>query len=127
MSNITVKPSKLTGTVKVPPSKSDVHRAIICAALSKGVSTVSPVAYSEDILATMDCIKALGADIKIDGFKLIIDSTNVFAENTAVMNCRESGSTVRFFIPVAAAGGDGNCHADEPAGITQLSRQLSCR
>ena len=105
MSNITVKPSKLTGTVKVPPSKSDVHRAIICAALSKGVSTVSPVAYSEDILATMDCIKALGADIKIDGFKLIIDSTNVFAENTAVMNCRESGSTVRFFIPVAAAGG----------------------
>lgn len=105
MSNVTVKPSKLTGTVRVPPSKSDVHRAIICAALSNGISTVSPVAFSEDILATMDCIKALGADIKIDGSKLIIDSTNIFAADKAVMNCRESGSTVRFFIPVAAAGG----------------------
>lgn len=105
MSNVTIKPSRLNGTVKVPPSKSDVHRAIICAALAKGVSTVSPVAFSEDILATIDCIKALGAEVTASGDKLTIDSTKIFEVESADLQCRESGSTVRFFIPVAAAGG----------------------
>ena len=105
MSNVTIKPSGLCGTVKIPPSKSDVHRAIICAALAKGVSTVSPVAFSEDISATIDCIKALGAEVSVDGDKLTINSTKIFENKTAVFDCRESGSTVRFFIPVAAAGG----------------------
>ena len=105
MSDVTVKPSQLNGKVNIPPSKSDVHRAIICAALAKGVSTVSPVAYSEDILATIDCIKALGAKVYSNGDKVTIDSTKLFEPESAVMNCRESGSTVRFFIPVAAAGG----------------------
>lgn len=105
MSNVVVKPSSLCGTVKVPPSKSDVHRAIICAALAKGVSTVSPVAFSEDISATVDCIKALGAEVSVDGDKLTINSTKIFENKTADLQCRESGSTVRFFIPVAAAGG----------------------
>ena len=105
MSNVTIKPSGLCGTVKIPPSKSDVHRAIICAALAKGVSTVYPVAFSEDISATIDCIKALGAEVSVDGDKLTINSTKIFENKTAVFDCRESGSTVRFFIPVAAAGG----------------------
>ena len=105
MSNVIVKPSSLCGTVKIPPSKSDVHRAIICAALAKGVSTVYPVAFSEDISATIDCIKALGAEVSVDGDKLTINSTKIFENKTAVFDCRESGSTVRFFIPVAAAGG----------------------
>lgn len=105
MSNVTIKPSVLNGTVQVPPSKSDVHRAIICAALAKGVSTVSPVAFSEDISATIDCIKALGAKVTVDGDKVVIDSTDIFNVEKADLQCRESGSTVRFFIPVAAAGG----------------------
>ena len=105
MSNVTIKPSGLCGTVKIPPSKSDVHRAIICAALAKGVSTVSPVAFSEDISATIDCIKALGAEVSVDGDKVTINSTKIFENKTADFQCRESGSTVRFFIPVAAAGG----------------------
>ncbi len=105
MSNVTIKPSILKGTVQVPPSKSDVHRAIICAALAKGVSTVSPVAFSEDISATIDCIKALGAQVCVDGDKVTVDSRNIFNTEKADMQCRESGSTVRFFIPVAAAGG----------------------
>ncbi len=105
MSNIKINPSRLSGTVQVPPSKSDVHRAIICAALAKGTSTISPVAFSEDISATIDCIKALGAEVEADGDKITVRSEKLFEVEKADLQCRESGSTVRFFIPVAAAGG----------------------
>lgn len=105
MSNVTIKPSRLCGTVTVPPSKSDVHRAIICAALAKGTSTISPVAFSEDISATIDCIKALGAEVDIKDNKVTVKSERLFEVEKADLQCRESGSTVRFFIPVAAAGG----------------------
>ena len=105
MSDIFVKPSLVCGSVTAPPSKSDVHRAIICAALAKGKSRISPVAVSQDILATIDCIKALGADVLYDGDGIIIDSHGFFSVEKAEMNCRESGSTLRFFIPVAASGG----------------------
>lgn len=105
MSDIFVKPSLVCGSVTAPPSKSDVHRAIICAALAKGKSRISPVALSQDILATIDCIKALGADVQYDGDGIIIDSHGFFSVEKAEMNCRESGSTLRFFIPVAASGG----------------------
>ena len=60
---------------------------------------------SQDILATIDCAKALGADITVDGSTVYVDGTNLFGSKTAELNCRESGSTLRFFIPVAAAGG----------------------
>lgn len=105
MSNVTIKPSRLKGSVQAPPSKSDVHRAIICAALAKGESVISPVAFSEDILATIDCIKALGAEVSVVENKVKINSSRIFENEEAEMPCRESGSTLRFFIPVAAAGG----------------------
>ena len=81
MTNITLMPSSLRGTVTAPPSKSDVHRAIICAALAKGESVVSPVAYSQDILATLDCIKALGAKVTTDGERVIIDGSSSHARS----------------------------------------------
>lgn len=105
MSNVTIKPSRLKGSVQAPPSKSDVHRAIICAALAGGESVISPVAFSEDILATIDCIKALGAEVSVVENKVKINSSRIFEIEKAEMPCRESGSTLRFFIPVAAAGG----------------------
>ncbi len=105
MSNITVKPSKLNGTVTAPPSKSDVHRAIICAALSGGKCKIAPVALSNDIKATIGCIEALGAAASIENGVLSVDSTAVFSKKTALLDCGESGSTLRFFVPVAAAGG----------------------
>ena len=105
MSNITVKPSQLNGTVTAPPSKSDVHRAIICAALSGGVCKIAPVALSNDIKATIGCIEALGAKTDIENGVLTVDSIDVFAKKTALLDCGESGSTLRFFVPVAAAGG----------------------
>ena len=72
MSEVIIKPSSLNGKITVPPSKSDVHRAIICAALAKGISRISPVAFSEDISATIDCIKALGAKVTNDGDGIIV-------------------------------------------------------
>ncbi|MEE1077018.1 MAG: 3-phosphoshikimate 1-carboxyvinyltransferase [Acutalibacteraceae bacterium] len=105
MSNIKVMPATFKGEVTLPPSKSDVHRAILCASLSKGKSVISPVDLSQDISATIDCAKALGADITIDGKTAYVDGTNLFKNKEAVLNCRESGSTLRFFIPVASVGG----------------------
>lgn len=105
MSDIVLTPSKLNGKTSAPPSKSDAHRAIICAALSKGVCKIAPIAMSNDIKATINCVKALGAAAEIDGDKLIIDGRNIFKNKTASLDCFESGSTLRFFVPIAAAGG----------------------
>ena len=88
-----------------PPSKSDVHRAVICAALSGGVCTISPVALSEDVKATIGCVEALGAKTALKDNVLTVDGRETFKNKTAELNCRESGSTLRFLIPVAAAGG----------------------
>lgn len=92
---------KLSGKTDAPPSKSMAHRFLISAALSKGVSVISGVDYSEDILATIDCLKALGADIKIDNDKVRVDPLNFMKADAPVLKCRESGSTLRFFIPLA--------------------------
>lgn len=105
MSNVILKPFTPCGTAAAPPSKSDVHRAIICAALSRGKCTISPVALSEDIKATIRCAEALGATIQMENDVLTVDGTDIFQNKTAVLDCGESGSTLRFFIPVAAVGG----------------------
>lgn len=104
MSNVIYSPFIPNGTINVPPSKSDVHRAIICAALSKGKSTISPVALSNDIKATISCIKSLGAYAEIENDILTVDGTDMFKNKTALLDCGESGSTLRFFVPVAGAG-----------------------
>lgn len=105
MSSIKVTPSALSGRVCIPPSKSAVHRALICAALAKGVSRISPVDFSNDINATIECIKALGAEVNKEGNTIYIDGTETFSVKKCNMPCCESGSTLRFFIPIACAGG----------------------
>lgn len=104
MSDVKFSPFVPNGTVNVPPSKSDVHRAIICAAMANGVSRISPVALSNDIKATVGCIKALGADAVLENNVLTVDGTNMYKNKTALLDCGESGSTLRFFIPIAAVG-----------------------
>lgn len=104
LSKIKIFPCKLNGTISVPPSKSAAHRAIICASLAKGKSVIEPVEQSDDIKATIECMTALGADISVDGKTLTVDGTNTFKASSSVLNCRESGSTLRFLVPVAAAG-----------------------
>lgn len=105
MSDIYIKPSQLNGAVTAPPSKSDVHRAIICAALSRGRCKISPVALSKDIEATIGCIRELGARAEIENGVLTLDSTHIFENKNCCLYCCESGSTLRFLIPVAAAQG----------------------
>lgn len=104
--DICVQPAKLSGTVNIPASKSVAHRMIICAGLSKGVSTITGVNFSNDIYATIHAMEALGASFKI------VDSTITVTglgdrpiKKTADIDCMESGSTLRFLIPVAAALG----------------------
>ena len=94
------KPCILSGTVNAPPSKSMAHRYLIAAALSKGVSVISGVDFSEDILATIDCLRALGADIQTKNSTVTVNPERFMAADTELLCCRESGSTLRFFIPL---------------------------
>lgn len=105
MNNVNVEPSQLNGTVAIPPSKSDVHRAIICGALSRGKCVISPVDLSEDIKATIGCVETLGAKVNINEGVLTIDGSEMFKGNNYQIFCNESGSLLRFIIPVVSAMG----------------------
>lgn len=94
-------PCTLQGTISAPPSKSMAHRYFIGAALSKENCIISGVDYSEDILATMDCLKALGAEITADGDAVLVNPKNFMKAEHPILPCRESGSTLRFMIPLA--------------------------
>lgn len=109
MSNVVITPAPLNGEVTVPPSKSAVHRAVLCAAMAKGVSKIHNVELSNDIQATVNCVRALGAEVKADGDTLIIDGSRLFCNKQAALDCGESGSTLRFLIPIAAAGAAHAC------------------
>ena len=96
-----ITPAKLQGVVQIPPSKSIAHRAIICASLADGESRISNISFSEDIRATISCMRSLGAEIQRDGQSLrIIGCANKINEDVE-FNCNESGSTLRFMIPIA--------------------------
>ena len=103
--HVTIKPSKAAGAVTVPPSKSMAHRALICGALS-AKSSVQNVAYSKDIAATIDCLRGLGAKIEQEQDSMKTGGLNPFdvPEGTELF-CNESGSTLRFFIPLCMLSG----------------------
>lgn len=104
--DIRIEPGMLSGTVKIPSSKSVTHRLLICAALAEGVSVVEGVSFSKDIEATMEALRALGADFAVEGERVTVTGIGGKKPNTAAsMDCCESGSTLRFLIPVAAALG----------------------
>ena len=89
------------GTVTAPPSKSYAHRLLLAAFLGGRRTTVSNVDLSNDILATIDCIKALGGIVSTDDTSVSVERGS--AQPGAILPCRESGSTLRFMIPVALA------------------------
>ena len=94
-------PSTLAGTIEAPPSKSMAHRCLIGAALSKEICTLHGVDCSEDILASMDCLRALGAEVCVEGDRVTIDPRGFMQAENPILECRESGSTLRFFLPLA--------------------------
>ena len=97
----TFKPCYLAGSIDAPPSKSMAHRYLIGAALSGKACTLTGVDYSQDILATMDCLTALGATITTDRDIVSIAPSGFMQADDPVLECRESGSTLRFFLPLA--------------------------
>lgn len=103
---IEIVPSRVCGSVAAPPSKSHVHRLLIAAALADGESRIFGAADSEDISATVDCLRALGADVvRTDsGFTVRGCGGKPHADGRT-LHCRESGSTMRFLLPVSLIGG----------------------
>ena len=92
--------------MEAPPSKSMAHRLLICGGLSEGKSVIKGISSSEDMKATLDCLSAIGAKYEIDGDTVTITGADIrnIPEN-AVLRCRESGSTLRFFIPICLLDG----------------------
>ena len=104
---VKIEPSIANGKVIAPPSKSYAHRYLIASSLSKGTSKVCGIIHSDDMKATLECISALGVSIKQENQTVTLK--NERAKNQiADFYCNESGSTLRFFIPIALAYGGVN-------------------
>jgi len=100
--NVTIHPGQLQGTVAAPPSKSHAHRLLIAAALAEGECRIHCPLENADIEATVRCLKALGAKIQRDGEYLKVSGALSRTGEKAVLDCGESGSTLRFLIPLCA-------------------------
>ena len=102
--DIRITPGKLSGSLEAIPSKSQAHRFLICAAFAATPTTLLCSDTNEDIEATVDCLNALGAEIqRTDAGYQVTPITNT--PNSADLYCRESGSTLRFLLPIAGALG----------------------
>ncbi len=113
-----VYPSRLSGEIRIPPSKSIAHRALICAGLAEGQSVISGLQFSQDIEATIRCLRVLGCSVRViekadgdaDGITVEItgiggnisesDDNRRAEKSRRSFDCGESGSTVRFMIPI---------------------------
>ena len=102
--DISIQPGDLRGAITVIPSKSQAHRYLICAAFAYTPTTLICPETNRDIEATADCLNALGADIQRTETEYRIDPISAIPEKT-VLNCCESGSTLRFMLPIAGALG----------------------
>ena len=102
--DIRISPSRLAGSVNIPASKSCAHRALICAALADGVSHISGVTFSKDIEATINAMTALGASFEADDDSITVRGVTDIP-SYADIDCNESGSTLRFVMPIASVLG----------------------
>ena len=104
--NVTIRPGTARGAVRAPASKSIGHRALIAAALADGTSEIRGLTASQDILASLDCLNALGVWTKRNGDDVSVKGIGGRTlRRSAGFPCRESGSTLRFFLPVVSALG----------------------
>ena len=102
--DLTIYPRKLSGTIRAIPSKSQAHRLLICAAFSDAPTKICCPETNQDIEATAGCLRALGTEIDrtADGYYVI---PAVTIPNSIEMDCCESGSTLRFILPIVCALG----------------------
>lgn len=102
MEKIEITPSTLSGTINIPPSKSISHRAVICAGIAEGSSVIENLGSSEDIEATLSGMTALGSTFKKETASVLAASGTDFPTlKNNIIDCRESGSTLRFLMPFA--------------------------
>lgn len=112
MKNIKITPNILKGHVNIPPSKSMSHRAIICAGLANGESKISNLILSKDILATIEAMKSLGVEVKniqknkSENYEVTIQGKSKLQIKEKEIDCNESGSTLRFLIPIGTLAND---------------------
>ena len=100
--NVIISPSKATGEINAPASKSYAHRLLIAAALAKGESVIKNIDINDDITVTVSCLEKLGADIKFDGDTVVVKGiTDEHKKEKLNLFCNESGSTLRFLIPIS--------------------------
>ena len=105
--NITIEPGCAVGYMMAPSSKSMAHRLLICAGLCQGVSHIRCMDFNADILATIACLRALGVVCDVDGDTVTVQGVDMkSAKPEDILDCHESGSTLRFFIPLALLGGE---------------------
>lgn len=115
--NVLIKPSTARGCISAPPSKSMAHRDLICGALSAD-SVITNLAWSEDIKATLRCLRALGARIEQNGDTVKLGGLDpATAAPSAPLDCHESGSTLRFMIPLCLL-------SDKPVTLTGAERLM---
>ena len=102
---VTLFESRATGTVTAPPSKSMAHRALICGAFS-GRSVIRSLAFSKDVEATVGCLQSLGVNLQQAGDTVTLGGfTFENIPDNATLFCNESGSTLRFLLPLCMAAG----------------------
>ncbi len=100
--NVRIEPSVARGVISAPPSKSCAHRLLICAALSDGESVIENIGFNDDINATADCLRVMGAQIEFrDNLAYVNGIGNKERCDELALFCNESGSTLRFLIPLS--------------------------
>jgi 3-phosphoshikimate 1-carboxyvinyltransferase len=105
LKQVTIEPSKLKGGVEIPSSKSICHRAVICGGLSQGISRIGNVNFSQDINATIEAMKSFGMGVEKSRNSVKIFGAKELKVVKDSIDCFESGSTLRFLIPIAALTG----------------------
>ncbi len=132
--NVLIKPSVANGKINAPPSKSCAHRLLICAALAKGRSIIENIGVNDDITATVNCLRQMGAEIEIDGNKGVVDGIDAETMRDNIhLFCNESGSTLRFLIPLSLVfakevsfGGSGRLLERPQSVYEELFKEKGC-
>ena len=96
---------EIGGAIAAPPSKSMAHRAVLCAALAKGTSHIRNLEFSKDIAATLAAAGQLCARVTTGENDAVVEGLGQFRPVLAPVDCCESGSTLRFLIPLASLTG----------------------
>lgn len=102
---VSARAATLSGAYTAPPSKSDCHRALIAAALASNLSLISPLLACDDVAATISALNALEADIRLTPDSAAVMGIPCTPRGHLRIHCGESGSTLRFLLPIVAAFG----------------------